>query len=162
MKLLLTFQIGSDSYATSIDSVIEIVPVVKFKTMPMAEPWVAGVFDYRGVATPVIDLCQVFEHRDARQSMSTRIVVVSYPTGPNETQPLGLIAERVTEAVRLAPDAFQDTGIDVPSAPFLGGVYHHTHGLLQLVDVTKLLPHAVAERLFQWRESAHPAQQAHM
>ena len=149
MTLLLTFQIGEEHYAARVDQVIEIVPLVKLKPMPLAEAWVAGVFDYRGVATPTIDLCQIFENRKARHSMSTRILVVSYPTGPNNCKPLGLIAERVIETVRLSPEAFQDAGVDVPSAPFLGGVYHHTRGLLQLVDVTRLLPPQVADHLFR-------------
>ena len=149
MKLLLTFQIGEEHYASRVETIIEIVPLVKLKPMPLAEPWVAGVFDYRGVATPAIDLCQIFEQREARHSMSTRILVVSYPTGAGTCKPLGLIAERVIETVRLSPEAFQDAGVDIPSAPFLGGVYHHSRGLLQLVDVTRLLPPQVADRLFR-------------
>lgn len=160
MKLLLTFQIGSERYATGVGEVIEVVPVVRLRALPLAEAWVAGVFDYRGIATPVIDLCQIFEQRPARHSMSTRIVVVSYPTGARQTRPLGLIAERVTETIRLSADAFQDTGVDSSAAPFLGGVYHHTQGLLQLVDVTRLLPGDVAERLFQHREPPADSRQA--
>lgn len=160
MKLLLTFQIGAERYATRVDQVLEIVPTVKLKPLPLAHSWVAGVFDYRGTAAPVIDLCQVFENRPAQRSMSTRILVVSYPSGAGTGRPLGLIAERVTEAVRMAPAAFQDAGVDVPTAPFLGGVYHHSRGLLQLVDVTKLLPPQVAERLFQNGEPQQDVQEA--
>lgn len=149
MSLLLTFQIGDERYATQVDRVLEIVPLVTLKSMPMAEPWAAGVFDYRGRATPVIDLCQVFEQRPARTSMSTRILVVDYPVSQDRTRALGLIAERVTETLRIAPESFQDAGLDVPAAPFLGGVYHHARGLLQLVDVARLLPEEVAERLFR-------------
>lgn len=156
-KLLLTFQIGTELYATGVDQVMEIVPVVALKPLPLAEPWIAGVFDYRGQAAPAIDLCQIFEGRKARRSMSTRILVVSYPTRSTTWQPLGLIAERVTETIRLDPEAFQETGVEVPSAPFLGGIYHHTRGLLQLVDVTKLLPPQVADRLFQHSCEHDPA-----
>lgn len=149
MKLLLTFQIGTELYATGVEQVLEVVPVVTLKPIPLAEAWVAGVFDYRGQATPAVDLCQIFEQRRAARSMSTRILVVSYPTAHHGAQPLGLIAEKVTETIRLEPEAFQDTGVDVPTAPFLGGIYHHERGLLQWVEVTKLLPPQVAERLFQ-------------
>ncbi len=147
-KLLLTFQIGSELYATGVEQILEIVPLVDLKPIPLAEPWVAGVFDYRGRATPAVDLCQIFEGRNAWRCMSTRILVVSYDTGDGTLQPLGLIAERITQTVRLDPNAFQDAGVDVPAAPFLGGVYHHGRGLLQMVDVTKLLPAEVAARLF--------------
>lgn len=156
MSLLLTFQIGDERYATQVDRVLEIVPLVALKSMPMAEPWAAGVFDYRGRAAPVIDLCQVFERRPARASMSTRILVVEYPVAKDRTRPLGLVAERVTETLRIAPEAFQDAGLDVPAAPFLGGVYHHARGLLQMVDVARLLPTEVAERLFRHAQSAAP------
>ncbi len=147
-KLLLTFQIGSERYATGVEQILEIVPLVELKPIPLSEPWVAGVFDYRGRATPAVDLCQIFEGRRAGRSMSTRILVVSYATDGGTFQPLGLIAERTTQTVRLDPNAFQDSGVDVPAAPFLGGVYHHERGLLQMVDLTKLLPAEVAARLF--------------
>lgn len=159
MKLLLTFQIGSERYATDVDRVLEIVPLVQLKPLPLAEPWVAGVFDYRGRATPVVDLCQIFERRPAQQVMSTRVLVVAYPMAGGAVRPLGLIAERLTETLRLDPEAFQDPGVDLPAAPFLGGVYHHARGLLQLVDVTRLLPPEVAQRLFQAPAEQTPRQE---
>lgn len=160
MKLLLTFQIGTERYATQVDQVLEIVPLVKLRPLPLAEAWVAGVFDYRGIATPVIDLCQIFEQRPAHYAMSTRVLVVSYPVDGDRHRPLGLVAERLTETVRIAPEAFQDPGLDLPAAPFLGGVYHHARGLLQLVDVTRLLPTHVAARLFQAPETDAALQEA--
>ncbi len=65
-----------------------------------------------------------------------------------------LIAERTTQTVRLDPNAFQDSGVDVPAAPFLGGVYHHEQGLLQMVDVNQIIASAGGRTVVQSQRRA--------
>jgi len=145
--LLLTFETGSERFATPAVDVLEVVPVVELKPIPLAEPWVAGVFDYRGLMTPVIDLCQVLQRRPCALSMSSRIMIVRH--GGGTERPLGLVAERVTRMVNLDPATFQDAGVEVPAAPYLRGVGRDEYGLLQLVDQETLLPAQIAEQLFR-------------
>jgi len=142
--LYLTFEVGAERFATPAAEVLEIVPVVELKRIPLAAPWVAGVFDYRGQVTPVVDLCRVFREQACSARMSTRIMVVRYGA-----RPLGLMAERITRTVALDPDRCQDAGVSVDDAPCLGGVWHDGHDLVQLVDHTRLLPPEVAEALFR-------------
>jgi chemotaxis-related protein WspB len=81
--------------------------------------------------------------------MSTRIIVVRYPGGNGTQRELGLIAEKATETVRLAPSDFTDSGVVSDGAPYLGPVAADPNGLVQWIEVTKILPAAVRDVLFK-------------
>ncbi len=146
--LLLTFCVGNERYAIDANRVVEVAPMVQIKRVPLAEASVAGVLNYRGRPTPVIDLCQLLEQRPCTVQMSTRIVLVNFNGLAGETHVLGMIAERVTEAVKRKREDFEDTGINVRGAPFLRGVCSDPRGMLQFIDTERLLPPTLAETLF--------------
>jgi chemotaxis-related protein WspB len=126
--LFLHFRIGDDGFALAAESIIEIVPLVPLKKVRQAPDAVAGSFEYRGRYVPVVDLCALDMRRSARRRMSTRIIVVRHPH--DEASLIGLIAENVTEMLRLDPAQF---------APFAPG----PHGLVQRVELEDLLPAAL-------------------
>ena len=147
--LFLCFQLGNDRYALDVSQVIEVVPLLGIKRIPQAPQAVAGAFNYRGEPIPVVDLSELALGRPARRHMSTRIIIVSYPDVDGTEHPLGLIAEKATETVRRDPADFRDSGVVNEGAPYLGPVAPDPHGLLQWIDVKKLLPPAVRDVLFK-------------
>src|SRR3954451_8554304 len=54
--LLLTFRVSDDLYAVAAERVVEVVPRVELRPIPHAPACLAGLFNYRGKAVPVIDL----------------------------------------------------------------------------------------------------------
>jgi len=146
--LLLLFRMGKERYALDASQVIEVVPLAELKTVPKAPAYVAGVLNYRGHPVPVIDLSQLNLGRASEVCMSTRIVLVPYGAGAADAHMLGLVAEHVTETVKMAPGVFTDPGIAVPDAPYLGDVANDQDGMLQLMDVQRLLPAGAAQFLF--------------
>ena len=147
--LFLLFRLGADRYALEAGVVAEILPFVGIKQIPQAPPGVAGVLDYRGTPVPVIDLSHLTLGRPASARLSTRIVIVDYPAGlAGRTRPLGLIAEHATETLRREPTDFVPSGVDVVAAPYLGGVATDPGGLVQRIDLGKLLPNHLRDRLF--------------
>lgn len=147
--LFLYFQLGNDRYALDCSQVIEVVPLLGMKRIPQAPAAVAGAFNYRGKPVPVIDLSVLALGRPARRHMSTRIIVVNYPDSDGVQHLLGLIAEKATETVRRDPTDFTDTGVVNDYAPYLGPVAADPNGLLQWIEVKKLLPASVREVLFK-------------
>lgn len=147
--LFLVFYLGQDGYALDAAQVAEVLPLIPLKTLPRAPAAVAGVFDYHGVAVPVVDLSELALGRPALRRMSTRLLVVRYPQPGSEPRLLGLIAERATETVRRAASDFQATGVNDEGAPYLGPVTPYGDGLLQRVEVGALLPPALREVLFR-------------
>ena len=146
--LFLLFQLGQDRYALDTSRVAEVLPLVAITQIPQAPSGVAGLFNYRGVPVPVIDLSQLTMGRPAQSRLNTRIVLVHYPDGGGGTHLLGLIAERVTETVRRDKADFVASGVTNDRAPYLGPVATDAHGLMQWIDVESLLPASVRDLLF--------------
>ena len=76
--LVLLFYLGDVTYTIKCDKVREIAPMVALKTMPHAPDFFAGLFNYRGMIVPVIDLCQLIQGRPCQIRLSTRIILVDY------------------------------------------------------------------------------------
>jgi chemotaxis-related protein WspB len=75
--LLLLFEIAKGRYALDVTQVIEIVPLVNLKKITTAPAYVAGLMNYRGLGTPVIDLNQLVNGIPYENSLSTRIIITS-------------------------------------------------------------------------------------
>ncbi len=147
--LFLQFQLGEDRYALDSSQVVEVLPLLGIKQIPQAPAGVAGAFNYRGKPVPVIDLSELALGRPARRYMSTRIIIVRYPDGNGTLHQLGLIAEKATETVRRDPADFADSGVINDGAPYLGPVATDPDGLIQRIEVPRLLPAAVRDVLFK-------------
>jgi len=147
--LFLLFQIGRDRYGLEAGQIVEIVPLVTLKKIPQAPHGVAGVLNYHGRLVPVIDLSEVATGQLSAARLSTRLILVRYPMDAEKQQVLGLMAEMATETIRLEPAAFNHPGIDAPKAPFLGPVAKDARGLIQRIEVEKLLPEALRDQLFR-------------
>jgi chemotaxis-related protein WspB len=147
--LFILFQLGRDCYALDASQVVEVLPLVQVKKIPRAPAGVAGVFTYRGAPVPVLDLSELALGRPARERLSTRLLLVNYPDATGAKRLLGLIAEKATETMRREPGDFVASGVKTDGAPYLGPVANDARGLIQWVEVDKLLPAHVREVLFK-------------
>ena len=143
--LFLVFMLGPDRYALDARCVVEVLPLLNVKLLPQAQPAIAGICNYRGVAVPVIDLNQLMSNRPAAQRFSTRIVIVEYRDTEHQNPDqapmlLGLIAEQVKETVRREASEFVASGVSASDARYLGPLASDASGLLQWIHVDKLLP----------------------
>jgi chemotaxis-related protein WspB len=147
--LLLLFKLGDDRYALETKDVVEVLPLVNWKTIPGAPAGVAGVFNYHGAPVPLIDLAELALGTPSRARMSTRIVLVNYVEEAGGTHLLGLLTEHVAETIRREEADFADPGVATPAAPYLGPVTTDARGIIQRVEVRHLLPAGVREILFR-------------
>lgn len=146
--LFLLFHIGNDRYLIDARQVAEVLPLLRIKHIPRMPAGVAGACNYRGQPVPVIDLNELAYGRPAAQRLSTRIVLVHYAARDGGTHLLGLVAEKATSLVRHEPQRFADPGVANRDTPYLGPVVADEAGLAQWIEPQKLLPPAVAEKLF--------------
>ena len=77
--LMLLFSLGQDRYAIESSQVVEVVSIVNLRKIPHTPDYVAGVFNYRGLIVPVIDLCSLTQGYPSHARFSTRIILVNYP-----------------------------------------------------------------------------------
>jgi chemotaxis-related protein WspB len=150
--ILLLFQLGPDRYALDASRVAEVLPWVGLKQIPQAAPGVAGVFNYHGAPVPVVDLSAMALGRPARRSLSTRLVLVRYQAESGTPRLIGLLVEQATETLRRNPGDFRPAGVSSPDAPYLGPVTNDERGIIQWVEVERLLKPEVRSQLWQQAE----------
>jgi chemotaxis-related protein WspB len=148
MTLLLQFQMGADRYVIDTAEVVRVLPLVAIKHIPQAPRGVAGAFDFQGAPVPVVDLSELALGRPAERCLSTRVILVNYRDRVGRARLLGLLAEKATQTVRRSRSEFVSSGVHCDQAPYLGPVASGSHGLVQWIDLSKLLPDSVREALF--------------
>ena len=147
--LFLVFEAGGNRYAIDASHAVEVLPLVSWKDLVGAPAGVAGVFNYRGTPVPLIDLSELMTQEPSRTWMSTRIIVVSRAKESGAgTRFLGLLAEQVTETVRQDEEDFRHPAVASSNAPYLGRIAVQPAGMIQRIDVGKLLPADVQRQLF--------------
>jgi chemotaxis-related protein WspB len=151
--LFLIFQIGADRYALDARQVVEVLPPLAVKRIPLAPSSVAGLIDYHGQAVPLVDIGRMATGRAAQARLSTRIVLVDYPHPRGDgarggTRLLALLAERVTETLSRDPADFQPSGLVPVDARWLGPVAADARGLVQRVQLGDLLDDELHALLF--------------
>lgn len=146
--LYLLLRMGDERYALEARRIVEVVPLVLIKPLPHTPAYVAGLFDYRGQWVPVIDLCRLTSERSCIHHQTTRIILVEYLGNTGSSHTLGLLAEQVTETIKLKTTDFQAAGIQVTDAPYLGGLAKSADTPVQLLDIEQLLPEALRQSLF--------------
>jgi chemotaxis-related protein WspB len=142
----LTFEVNGQKYGLDVSDILEVLPAVPVRRLPQVPDYVAGVFRYHGTIVPLIDLSCLIGGRQAASLLSTRIILVKYPSPTGADRLLGLLAERATNLEDIASE-LQSPGYNATEAPYLGGL-SGTGGMTQYVNVERLLPESLRERLF--------------
>jgi chemotaxis-related protein WspB len=75
--------------------------------------------------------------------------LVDYTPDSSGPRLLGLIAERATETMRREASDFTSPGVSADGTPYLGPVTSDRRGLIQWVEVDKLLSEQARAALFQ-------------
>ncbi|BAY91203.1 MULTISPECIES: chemotaxis protein CheW [unclassified Tolypothrix] len=136
--LMLLFHIGNNLYAIESSRVIEVIPRVSYREVHHVPSYVAGVFNYRGVIVPVIDLCHLIRDKPSQANLSTRVMIVSYSGGDNTLQYMGLMAEKVIKTVNKSANDFLKSGIKTNDARYLGDMIMDEKGMIQNIDLELL------------------------
>lgn len=167
---ILTFTVASQPYAIPSRTVLEVLPLVPVRPIPLLPPYVPGVFTYRGHLVPLVDLACRFEALTAepagRRRLSTRVIVVEFtpPARPGDEQPaepaarpvrLGLVADNVVSVQTAAADVTINAAPG-GQAPFLGKLLRLGGSTVQMVVVDHLLPHGLLTGLGEATGAAAP------
>jgi chemotaxis-related protein WspB len=139
--LLLVFYLGEEKYFLKHDNIREISPMVMLKKMPHMPDYFAGFFNYRGQVVPVIDLCQFIQGYPCQMRLSTRIMLIDYARANQQGAILGLMAERLTEAIRKPEITLISSGPTLPKSPYLEGFILERDKMIPCLNLNTLLKH---------------------
>jgi chemotaxis-related protein WspB len=135
--LVLLLRIGEQRFGLDARDVLEVVPSVALLPVPAAPAWIAGLLHHRDGLAPVVDLARLAAGRPAAPLLSSRIVLLQRDDGGGV---IGLLAEGVTETLRIDDARLRAAAVRPPDAAWLGPVALDAGGPLQLVRWTDLVP----------------------
>lgn len=142
---LVLFDLGSEHYAVSSQTVREIIRMQNITRVPGASAFVEGVTNLRGKVVPVLDLRKRLVLPAGEESKETRIVVVEVG---NEY--VGLIVDRVSEVLRIPYTVIEPPSsiVNGSDADYVLGIAKLETKLVILLDTDRLLSTDEEQTLF--------------
>ncbi|MFW6358374.1 MAG: chemotaxis protein CheW [Chroococcales cyanobacterium] len=137
--LLLLFYIKDERYALSVQQIVEVVPLVELKAIARSPDYVAGLLNYRGEIIPIIDLCQLMSGNPYSPYLSTRIIIVNYLSKDNIARHVGLVAERVTDTLKVSSTQLIRPEFELNTPEYLGDIITDEQGMIQCLHLQPLL-----------------------
>lgn len=137
--LFLQFYISQDRYIINASHILSVIPLVKMHKMTGVPDYMVGLINYKGQTVPVVDFCMLLSGKKSKTRLSTRIVLVDYVYASKQHKTLGFIAEKATEVIKLNQGDFTPNMIQSDAAPYLGPIANDSEGLLQKIDIEKLI-----------------------
>ena len=145
--LFVIFSIGQWRYGLDSDEVIQISPLVNFTPFSDAPGYMRGLFNYRGENVQGVDLAFLADSKKAENFLSTRIIIAKYAVN-KQGGLVGLIAEKVTETLRIWDSDFKAGGPSPEQAPFKGQMVTGKGKEIIMTRVENLLAFEIRHQLF--------------
>jgi chemotaxis-related protein WspB len=145
--LALTFQISQERVALDVRRIGEVVPRVPLQRSADSPPWLAGTFVYRQSVVPVIDLHRLTGAGDCPSQLSSRIIVVPWQHPDLPPSWLGLLASHVSEIREMQVPPHASVGRSPTGEPDLGPAIIDRGEIVRVLDLDRLVPDAVRQRL---------------
>jgi purine-binding chemotaxis protein CheW len=132
----LTFQVGDETYATSVRHVREIVRMQRITAVPEVPSYVRGVMNLRGRVIPVMDVRARFELPERAYDDRTCIVVVQVWDWS-----VGLVVDRVADVLDIRPEQVETprTAQSSRAVAFLSGLAKVGDQVRLILDIERLL-----------------------
>ncbi len=131
--LMLLFYVGNKGYAVDTESVLEVIPRILIKPVLHVPSYVLGAISYGGTQIPVIDFSTLTESDSSKESMHSRIFILSRMTNSGPQQ-VGILSEKITEAIEVENDQILPSGVRVKEFPYFNGVIRLGGEIVQVVD----------------------------
>ncbi len=133
---LVSFKIGEELFAASINNVKEIIKMTDIVEVPKSPKFVRGVINLRGKIIPVIDLNIKFEVSDEKDISKSRIIISEIGNIL-----IGFIVDAVLEVFEAKKDEFEEAPslVSGESQKFIRGVVKKDGQMIMVIDINKVL-----------------------
>ncbi len=138
----------------STTNIVEVIPYVRLNPIPLAENYIAGMFNYRGSAIPVIDICSLFYHRPSAEKLSSRIIIIKVKGAENISRHIGVLVEKATEMIKMDEDSFVESKVVNQNMPLLGPIITDNDGLVTSITPQEIFSHLDEYLLFPKEQNA--------
>lgn len=131
----LTFLLGDEEYALSLDVVLELIKPRTYTVLPDVPQYVRGILSLRGEVVPVIDLRTRLQLGQSKAGSYQRIIVCE-----GEEQSIGLLVDRITQVVRMPTGEIEQAPLVVKDGDnYVSGVGRYQGRMLILLNPDEVL-----------------------
>ncbi len=133
---LVVFVMENEEFACGINSVREVLKMIRVTPLPRSLDFVEGVINMRGDVIPVIDLRRRFGLPEAERTDESRIIIVEV-----EERMVGLIVDSVREVLSLSNQQIQEAPNQVAGekTDLITGVGKVDDRMLIILDLDRIL-----------------------
>ncbi len=133
---LVVFVMEKEEFACGINSVREVLKMIRVTPLPRSLDFVEGVINMRGDVIPVIDLRRRFGLPEAERTDESRIIIVEV-----EERMVGLIVDSVREVLSLSNQQIQEAPNQVAGekTDLITGVGKVDDRMLIILDLDRIL-----------------------
>ncbi len=146
--LLLLFEIAETRFALDAGDIIQVIPNIPCEKISSSQSFIAGVISFHGNVIPVIDLCCFHKKVHCKSRLSTRIIIVNYIRDDFKNVHIGLIAERVTETVRVDDRYLEERDFQI-DMELIKGKQGEGNAMVQWYDLDHLLSEDLLDEIVQ-------------
>lgn len=135
---IVTFRVGTDLFAVSIEHVERVLRYESPRRLPGAPDWVEGVIDYQGHVVPLIDVRRRFGLEEGGRAAQARVLVLTVGGEWLAVTVDGVLDVRALDAGALepAPALFRAGG---GAADAVQGLTRRGNDLVLVLDVGRLM-----------------------
>lgn len=135
---LVTFTLGEQVFALQIDSVVQVIPMLKLTLLPQAKDVIEGVINIHGQIVPMLSARRIFGWPTLPPQLNTPILIIRA-----NQQVMGLIVDEMNDVVPFAADKIATADQVMPqgkkSPAVLKGVAYIGSKSVILIDTDHLL-----------------------
>lgn len=136
----LSFLLGNEYYAISIDGVKEIISMIDITTVPKMPSFILGVINLRGKIIPVIDLRLKFS-LDKREYDNKTCIIVMELNENSRAKQIGIVVDTACEVLSLydndilpPPEFYENQDLD-----FIKGIGKSNNNVFWILNLNKIL-----------------------
>ena len=140
---IVVFKLAGEIFGTFLQSVDEVLPMMKVEKVPRNPEFLEGLINLRGESIAVVNLRHYFGHKREDYFYETRILVTRL-----EGRKLGFIVDSVSDVRSLDGTSIEEPVIHTAQTRFLRGVTHlEDDQTVQLVAMDQILDAESLEQL---------------
>ena len=133
---VLTFRLGSESYAVDILKVQEIRGVDRVTQLPNTSEFIRGVIDLRGIVVPIVDMRMKFNLASADYDQFTVVIILNVID-----RVVGIVVDAVADVITLADEQIRPAPeLEAHGgAQFIDGLARVDEQMFILLDMERLM-----------------------
>jgi purine-binding chemotaxis protein CheW len=136
----LTFSLGEEKFAISVENVQEVVELEQVTKVPNAPEYMLGIINLRGKVLPLLDTRLKLGLKRTEITKKSRIMILDITTDEDKTLQVGALVDVAKEVIELTPADIQeapDFENYKTQAPITGIVNDHGN-ITMVMDIARI------------------------